>query len=358
MKSFVSSTPAWAEISLKALKNNFRELQKKARESEILPVVKANAYGHGLVPVSKTLLQTGARFLAVAYVQEGVDLRKAGVRCPILVLTPTLPPEIPILLRNKLTPQVSSYKGALALAQTAKKLGFPRVTAHVKLDTGMHRLGFQVGEAVREIIRMEKIPGFHMEALYTHMATADWSNPQYAWNQIALFKRTLGSLKRMPVFQTLASHVANSAALLAYYPQAEGTWARPGLALYGVYPNSRLKNRAKLTPVMQLRARILHIKTLEKGESVSYGLTYTAKKRIKVATLGIGYADGLHRSLSNKGVFLVHGKRVPLIGRVCMDMTMADVSKVPNVQIGDVATVFGRDGKDFLPVEEQAARAG
>jgi alanine racemase len=355
-----STTPAWAEISLSALRKNYLELKKLAGDSEILPVVKANAYGHGLVPIGKTLVQAGAPRLGVAFVQEGAALRKAGLRCPILVLTPTLPPEIPILLNYRLTPQVSSAAGAVKLAAAARKRGIKNLSVHVKLDTGMNRVGFKADDAVREISRLGKIKGLRIEALYTHLATADWTDPKYAWKQIALFKQALEKVGKIPFFHghPPSSHAANSAALLTYFPEAKGTWARPGLALYGIYPNPKMIGRARLTPVMQVKTRIIHIKTLDKGESVSYGRTYTAKKRIRLATLGMGYADGLLRSLSNKGVFLIRGKRVPQVGTVCMDMTMADVSKIPAAKVGDTATFFGRDGGQFLSVEEQAARAG
>ena len=351
------NTPAWAEVSLKALQSNFRALQKLAKGSEVLPVVKANAYGHGLVPVAKALVQAGADILAVAFVQEGVELRKAGVKCPILVLTPTLKKEIPSLLQNKLTPQVSSIQGARELAEAARKKKIQKVGVHVKIDTGMGRVGVQVGRALKEVEAIRRIPGIKVEAVYTHLATADWTDPKYAWHQITLFRRTSEALRRrlQGVFQP-ATHLANSAALMTYYPQSQGTWVRPGIALYGVYPNSQFKNKVKLTPVMQVRTRVLHVKNLEKGESVSYGRTYTAHRRINVATLGMGYADGLLRSLSNRGSCLIKGKKVPLVGTVCMDMTMADVSKIPGVRAGDIATIFGRDGKAFLPVEAQAAQ--
>ena len=356
MKSLIPTTPAWAEISLSALGQNFHELQRLAKGSEVLPVVKANAYGHGLVPVSKALIQAGARFLAVAFVQEGVALRHSGLNCPILVLTPTLPPEIPSLLNSRLTPQVSSLEGAKALANEARKLKINNLVVHVKIDTGMARVGVRASQALKEIAAIQNVPGIKVEAVYTHLATADWSDPKYAWKQITLFRQALEKINEAGM--TPSTHIANSASLITYYPQSKGTWVRPGIALYGVYPNPKMKNKAKLTPVMQLKTRVLHTKVLEKGESVSYGRTYTAKKKIKVATLGIGYADGLIRSLSNKGYCLIRGKKVPLIGTVCMDMTMADVSKVLGVKTGDVATIFGRDGKAFLPVEEQAALAG
>ena len=350
------TTPTWAEVSLSALKRNFKALQKLAKGSQVLPVVKASAYGHGLIPVSKSLLQAGAKFLAVAFVQEGVALRKAGVKNPILVLTPTLKAEIPLLLKNRLTPQVSSVEGARELSKAAQKLKIKNLAVHVKIDTGMARVGVQAAQALQEIEAIQRVPGIVVRGVYTHLATADWTDPKYAWGQITQFRQALEKLHRKGIVP--ATHVANSAALITYYPQSKGTWVRPGIALYGVYPHPSMKSRVHLTPVMQVKTRVLHTKTLEKGESVSYGRTYTAKRRIRVATLGMGYADGLLRSLSNKGSFLIRGKKVPIVGTVCMDMTMVDVSGVPGVKTGDAATFFGRDGKVFLPVEEQAAKAG
>ncbi len=357
-KNFAPSTPSWAEISLKALQHNFLELKRLAGDAEVLPVVKANAYGHGLVPVSKALVGAGAKALAVATVREGVTLRNAVVTCPILILTPTLPAEIPTLLQYCLTPQVSSVEGARELAKVAKQMKVSRVPIHLKLDTGMGRVGVRVERAVREFDTIRRIPGIRVDAVYTHLATADWLDPKYAWKQITLFKQALDGFRKISGGKTFQSHMANSAALLAYYPQSAGTWVRPGLALYGVYPNQNLRSKAKLIPVMQVKTRIIHLKALDKGQSVSYGRTYTAKKPIKVATLSLGYADGVQRVLSNKAHFLVRGKRVPVIGRVCMDMTLIDVSKVPGVKLGDIATFFGRDGKTVLSVNEQATLAG
>src|SRR5579872_5408329 len=191
MKTPLANTPAWAEVSLGALKRNFHELQRLAQDSEVLPVVKANAYGHGLVPVSKALIQAGAKFLAVAFVQEGVVLRKEGLNCPILVLTPTLPAEIPTLLNNRLTPQVSSLEGAKALAWTARKMKVRNLVVHVKIDTGMGRVGVRVSRVLKEIVAIQKVPGIKVEAVYTHLATADWSDPKFAWRQITLFKQAL-----------------------------------------------------------------------------------------------------------------------------------------------------------------------
>jgi alanine racemase len=360
MASTILSTPAWAEVSLSALQQNLKNLKGLAAPAGVFAMVKANAYGHGLIPASQAFLKAGAYGLAVAFTLEGIALRRAGLRCPILVVAPVLKPEIPDLLKAKLTPQISSYEGAREISETARKMKAGPVKVHVELDTGMGRVGFRPEEITQEIGRIGKLPHLQIEAFYTHFATADWADPKYAASQIEKFKN---------LFQTThffysdggkgtGSHLANSAALLTHSVKFPVTWARPGIALYGVAPSPRLKNRVQLLPAMQLKARIIHLKTLEKGESVSYGRTYFAKKKIRVATLGIGYADGLHRTLSNKGHCLIRGQRVPLIGTVCMDMTMADVTGVQGVKMGDAATLFGRDGKAVLPVEEQAALAG
>jgi len=350
------TTPTWAEVSLKALKSNFKSLQKLAHGSEILPVVKADAYGHGAIPVSKALLSAGAKSLAVAFVQEGVALRQAGIACPILVLTPTLPPEIPQLLKYRLTPQVSSLGDAKRLALAAKKGGRRPLDVQVKIDTGMGRVGVKFGGALREVQAIRRVPGLRVQALYTHLATADWSDPKYAWRQIARFQKALGDVQRTGAFPS--THLANSAALITYYPQSKGTWVRPGIALYGIHPNASMRSRVKLIPVMQVKTRVLYVKDMAKGESVSYGRTFTAKGRRRVATLAMGYADGLLRSLSNRGGFLVRGRKVPIVGTVCMDMTMVDVTRVPGIKPGDEAVFFGRQGRSTLPVEEQATKAG
>jgi alanine racemase len=347
-----SLTPTWAEVSLSALKANFKALQKLARGSEVLPVVKANAYGHGAAQVSKALVAAGAKFLAVAFVEEGVALRRGGLKVPILVLTPTFPVELPVLLKNKLIPQVSSVEGARAVSKAAQKLGLAKVGVHVKLDTGMARVGLRPNEALHALEAITRVPRIKVEGLYTHLATADWTDPKFAWGQITQFRQTLEKVHRKGLMP--ATHVANSAALITYYPQSQGTWVRPGIALYGVYPNPSLKNRVKLIPVMQVKTKVLQVKEMEKGESVSYGRTYHATRKIKVATLAMGYADGVPRRLSNKGVFLIRGKKAPIVGTICMDMTMVDVSRVPGVRVGEGALFFGKG----LPVEEQAALAG
>lgn len=351
MKRTDPPTPAWVEVDLSALKANFRVLRRLARGSGLIPVVKADAYGHGLVPVARALVSAGARKLAVAYVREGVALKRARLRADVLVLTPALPFEIPFALQHGLTLQISSREGAVEIDRAAGKLGLV-ACVHVKIDTGMGRVGFRPEKSLQDLLALYRLPNLRVESFYTHLATADWANPAYARRQALLFKRVMEATGQE------VCHVANSAALLTGLKTARGTWARPGLALYGIPPNPRLKRNAPLKPVMQFKCRVLQVKTLEAGESVSYNRTFIAKRRTVVATLAAGYADGLLRHLSNRGHALLRGRKVPLIGNVCMDMTMADATRIPGVKVGDIATFWGRDGKVSLGVEEQAADAG
>jgi alanine racemase len=338
-------------VDLAALRANYRALRARAGGAEILPVVKADGYGHGLVPVSRALVSAGARTLAVAYVREGADLRRAGLKADILVLTPTLPAEVPTALRLGLVLQVSTLSGARSLSRTARRLR-TRARVHVKVDTGMGRVGFRPEQSLADLLSLFRLEGLRLEGFYTHLATADWADPAYARRQALLFKRVLEATGQE------VGHVANSAALLTGMESARGTWARPGLALYGVLPSPRLAGKVSLRPVMQFKCRVIQVKTIGPGESVSYNRTFIAKRPTRVATLAAGYADGVNRHLSNRGHALVRGRRVPLIGNVCMDMTLADVTAVPGVREGDTAVLWGRDGKAVLGVGEQASDAG
>lgn len=346
----------WAEISLTALQKNFKTLQKKANNSKILPVVKANAYGHGLIPISKALVQFGAQMLAVAYVQEGIQLRKNGIQCPILVLTPTLNFEIPDLLEYNLIPQISSLQGALEISKIARRFKAKPII-HLKIDTGMRRVGFSIRNWKTDLNQLFQLPNIQIRGIYTHLATADMDNKKYTYKQIDDFYHLIEQIRKN-FNRNLEIHIANSAAILFHYSQVGGDWVRPGLSLYGVYPRMELLETNLLDPVMCLKTRVIHLKTILKNESVSYGRTFLAKKRTRVATIGIGYADGLLRSLSNRGTCLIHGKMAPIIGTICMDMTMVDISKISKVQIGDEVVLFGRGKNAYLPVEHQAKVAG
>lgn len=346
---------ASAEVDLSALQRNFKRLRRLAGKTLLWPVVKADAYGHGLVEVARALLHVGADRFTVAFWHEGARLRQAGIRSPILLIAPLAPGEEEAALRWRLTPQISSFEGALALSQAARKQGVP-ARVHVEIDSGMGRVGFSPEEWRRAAAKIRSLPFLHVEMIYTHLATADWENPAFAKKQVHAFQALLAEENRK-VGVSFGAHLSNSAALLSGFSPKPSLGARPGLSLYGVYPHSRFRKNLALEPVMTFRAKLIHVKTLEKGESVSYGRTFIAPRRMRIGVLGIGYADGVLRSLSNRGAVWVKGKRAPIRGAVCMDMTMVDLTTCRGARPGDEAVVFGREGKKTYPVEEQAEAA-
>jgi alanine racemase len=350
------SRPAWIEVSHGAFRRNLRALRALARPAGILPVIKADAYGHGMVPLSKVLRAEGVEAAAVALAQEGAELRASGWRGGILLLEPTLPEFMPLILKHRLTPQISSIEEALSLDRLAGRSHVKDHPVHVEVDSGMARVGFRPEALSAAFPRLARLRNIRVAAFYTHLATADWKEPAYAEHQIALFHHLREEASVYLPFSPW--HLANSAALLGLIPGAKGDWMRPGLALYGISPNAALARKVVLEPVMSFKARVLSVKRLERGETVGYNRTFVASRPTTVAVLSAGYADGIHRSLSNKGHVLVRGRKAPMIGTVCMDMTMVDVTAVPGVKVGDTGVFFGRQGKAVLRVEEQAVAAG
>jgi len=319
-----------------------------------MAVVKSNAYGHGAVLMGRLLERLGVGGLAVATLEEAVELREARVRLPILVLNPGWPAEAPWVVRHDLIQSLSSMDMLYALSRAARAQG--RVArVHVEVDTGMNRLGWDWRDAARFVEIVGETPALRMEGLYTHLATADGVHDAFAREQI---RRILSVWRRLsPVLQRSARHlhVANSAAL-AMWPRAlksPFTLARPGLVLYGGQP---LVGRQvlPLKPVMTVKAKILAVREVRAGTPVGYGQTFMARRKTRVATIGMGYGQGYSRDLSNRGLVLVGGTRCPVIGRVCMDHVMVDVTKVPLSEAGDLAVVIGVQGGERITVEEHA----
>jgi alanine racemase len=298
----------------------------------------------------------GVTTAAVALAHEGAVLRKNGWRGSILLLEPTLPDDLPLLFRHRLTPQVSSLGEALRLDRMARRLGRRGFPVQVEVDSGMGRVGFRPEELRRDLPRISRLEGIRISAVYTHLATADWKDGVYARHQIGLFHYLRDELSAS--IPSVPWHLANSAALLGRISESRGNWMRPGLALYGVPPNALLARRVRLEPVMSFRAKVLQVKTIQRGESVGYNRIFTAARPTRVAVVAAGYADGILRSLSNKGQVLIRGRKVSMVGTVCMDMTMLDVTGITGVKAGDTATFFGKDGRISLPVEDQARAAG
>lgn len=331
----------WAEIYLDRAAHNFNSIRKQTG-ADVIAVIKADAYGHGAIPLARLYETLGARCFGVACVEEGVALREAGIRTPILLLGIVPEEDVREALAYNLTLAAYSTRFAKCVSEAAEELGIPAFL-HIKVDTGMGRIGFSP-DAVDEIIALKSLPGVALEGIFTHFAQGD--EEPYTELQLARLNRLLKALEvgsvNLPV-----CHCANSAAVL-HYKKAHGTYVRPGIILYGLEAEG-----SDLVPVMELKTRVCELRIVPAGETIGYGRTYTAPRETTVAVVPAGYADGVPRLLSNRASFLVHGKRAPIRGRVCMDMTMLDVTEIPDVQIGDEVTIFGKD----LSADEQAKHA-
>ncbi|NLP43624.1 MAG: alanine racemase [Peptococcaceae bacterium] len=340
--------PVWAEVNLAALKRNLQRI-KQYTDSEIMPIVKANAYGHGAVEVVGALREEGIKRFGVAFLEEALVLRQYYPDLTIMVIGPTLPEFSEILVQQDIIPEVCQWEQAEALSAAATKL---KKTArlHLKVDTGMGRIGFREN-ALKEIKRIARLPNIFIEGIYTHLATADSVDLTYAYKQLQTFDKLYESLcaegLEIPI-----RHAANSPAVLRL-PQSHYELCRPGIILYGIAPTKGLET--EFEPVMSLKARIVHLKTIDKGQSVSYNRSFIAAYPTRVATLPIGYADGLRRGLSNGGEVLLNGQRAVIIGQICMDQTMVDVTEIEGVKLGDVVTILGRDGEETISAAKMAA---
>lgn len=352
----------WREISLSNLEHNYKTLRAMLPAGcRFLGIVKANAYGNGAVRVARKLEELGCDYLAVACVDEAADLRSAGITMPILILGSTPADYAGELLDLNLTQTVVDLETAQALSDAAVKAG-KKMKVHVKLDTGMSRLGLLCDEehmdvSADQVAQLCALPGLEHEGVFTHFSDSDGSE-EYTMLQLTRFLETLKRLEEKGITFPIR-HCANSGAVLNY-PCTHLDMVRPGLSLYGHYPDPSCEglDGPGLLPVMELKSRVSAVRNLPAGTVVSYGRTFTLKRESCLAVLPVGYADGLHRLCSNQMEVLIHGKRVPIVGRICMDMCMADVTDIPGVQVDDVATVYGQDGDDSLPIEEAARTAG
>jgi alanine racemase len=343
-------------IDLDALVHNYQQVVRCAAGRKILAVVKADAYGHGAVEVSRRLLEHGANMLGVALVEEGRALRDAGINAPILMMGALFPEQAEAVVAGRLTPVVFTMPVAHALSAAAKKQG-TTIPVHVKIDTGMGRIGILPEEALSFIEALRKLGCITVEGLMTHFADADLCDKQYASYQVGRLEKLLDILNRKGI-DISVRHAANSAAVLDF-PEGLLTMVRPGLMLYGYNPLAERKSGgADLRPVLSLATRIIYLKEVPAGTPISYGRTYVTKQRSTIATLPIGYADGYSRSLSNKGAALVRGRRALLVGRVCMDMCMLDVTDIPDVREGDDAVLIGSQGKEQITADDIAAETG
>lgn len=335
----------WAEIHLDNLAWNYQQLRARAPHSKFLGLVKANAYGHGAVPVAKKLEELGAEYLAVACLAEAVELREAGVTAPIIILGYTPVEDTQTLLELRVTQTIYDLELAQRFSQAAQTAG-GRLLCHLKVDTGMSRLGVlcredSIDEAADELEAMYRLPGLDVEGLFQHFADAD-TCPEYSEMQISRYNAILGALEERGCTFRIRHCCAGAATL--NYPQVHYDMIRPGILLYGYSPDHACDGMLDVRPVMEVKSRIASVKHLPKGTCISYGRTYTLERDSVVAAVTMGYADGLPRLLSGKLEFLWKGQKVRQIGRVCMDMCMIDVTDLPDVQVGDEVTIFGPEG--------------
>ena len=343
--------PTWAEINLRHLMHNFRQVRRRLLpKTRIMVTVKADAYGHGLIPISRKLVSCGVDYLGVASVEEGIALRKAGIRTPVLVMGLVLKKDIAPLLRYRLTATVCDEALAHALNDRARLYKRP-LDVHIKVDTGMGRLGVLPEEVLPLVRKIHQLKNLRIEGIFTHFTMAD-SDKNFTHRQIRLFRRLLDDLKKEGIRIPLA-HAANSMGVLDF-KQGHFNMVRPGLIIYGLHPKEDLK--IKLKPLLVLKSRVIFKKRLPPGWGVSYGRTYITKKKTTVITLPIGYGDGYPRILSNKAPVLIGGKRFKVCGRICMDHMMVDVGD-SKVRIGDEVVLIGSQGKMRITAEELARLA-
>lgn len=348
--------PTAAYIDLKALEHNYLELRHKITPgANMMAVVKANAYGHGAVEVARALEELGCSCFGVAIPEEGIKLREAGISRPITVLGGIFPDQAEDLIEHNLTPVVFDMAAARALDEAAKKRAVV-FAVHVKLDTGMGRLGVLPEDAPMFFSELKGLGNLRVEALLSHFAESETEEKDFSRRQLSAFLKAVDDIRSIGVDPGLLE-MANSAALVDF-EEARLSMVRPGIMLYGSYPTERLRGSVKLKPVMQLKTRVLFIKSVPAGFTVSYGRKFTTKRPSLIATLPIGYADGVPRKLGNSGEVLVGGRRAPIAGTVCMDLTMIDVTGIPGVKTGDEAIIIGTQGSEFIPAEEVAERAG
>ena len=348
-----------ALISLDAIRYNFEQMKKNIKEgTKIIAVIKADAYGHGAVPIARMLEKFDYIWgFATATAEEALALRKAGVMKPILILGIVFDEYYPELVRNHIRPAVCEYEEARKLSAEAVSQG-ETVHIHIALDTGMTRIGFaDIPESVEEIRKIAALPNLEIEGMFTHFARADEYDRSPAMVQLERYREFSERVAEAGVEIPL-HHCSNSAGIIRV-PEANLSIVRAGITIYGIYPSAQVETDiVRLAPVMELKSHVTYVKDVEPGTAISYGGTFAADRKLRVATVPVGYADGYPRQLSNKGWVLIHGQKAPILGRICMDQFMVDVTDIPDVCKGDEVTLIGRDGDEFISMDEMGELSG
>lgn len=342
----------YLRIDLDRICGNIKEVMKKVgNDTKVMAVVKADAYGHGAIEVTKALSEIGTYGFAVATVGEALALRRAGITKPILILDFVFPNQFETIIRNDIMLTVFRYEIAKELNEVAEQMG-TTAHIHIKVDTGMGRIGYiPDNESIDEICRIARLPNIKIDGIFTHFACADEVDKTSMNKQYDIFKGFVNRLEDSGIEIPL-KHVCNSAAIIDSSDKFLNM-VRSGIITYGLYPSEFVhKENLHIQPAMELHSLVINVKTIHKGDTVSYGSTYIADKPTVIATIPVGYADGYPRMLSNKGSVIIHGKRAKIVGRICMDQFMVDVTDIPDVSIGDGVTLIGRDGEECITCEE------
>ncbi len=345
-------TRTYSVIHLDAIYNNIQEVKKNiGDDTRILAIVKANAYGHGAVPVAKAISDKVYGF-AVATVKEALELRHNGINNFILILGYACKAEYEVMIRNDITFALLTKEMAYDISECATRLNMT-AKCHIKINTGMNRIGFPVNdETVCDIEDIDNLPNMDCEGIFMHFATADEKDKSFSHEQFKKFMWLIDELKGRDI-EFKIRHCANSAAIIDM-PEYKLDMVREGIVLYGLLPSREVNRGLNFKPAMEIKSHVIFVKDLPAGEGISYGRTYVAEHDMRVATIAMGYADGYPRSLSSKGYVLIHGKKAPILGRVCMDQMVVDVTDIPQVKVEDVVTIVGYDGDSAVTIDELA----
>lgn len=344
-----------ANVNLDAICDNILNIKKLTGEkTKLMAILKADGYGHGAIPIAQTLDHIGVDAFGIAIIEEGIQLRNAGIDKPILILGYTPKEQYKELVEYNISQTIFQYDLAKELSDEALRQN-KVAPVHIKLDTGMTRLGFRdTEESIDNIKKIAQLKGVKIEGLFSHFACADEADKTSANNQLKRFLYFVNRLEQEGI-ELPIKHIANSAAII---DMSEATFdmVRSGISTYGLYPSEEVdKEQLKLTPALELKSHVSYVKDVEPGIGVSYGSTYVTRKKSRIATIPVGYGDGYPRQLSSKGRVIIHGKSAPILGRVCMDQFMVDVTHIDNVKQGDSVILIGRDGDQFISVEEIGA---
>ena len=342
-----------ANVYLDAIRHNLLEVRKLLeKDTMLMAIIKADAYGHGAVPLARAIGDNGnIDYYGVAIIEEAVELREAGIHKPILILGYTPKEQYDLVVAHEVTQTVFQYEMAKALSEEAKRQG-KTAKIHIKIDTGMTRLGYTDNdESLDEIKRIATLDNIEIEGLFSHFARADETDKSSTEKQLQRYVAFVNKLEQHGI-HIRVKHIANSAGIIEF-PGAYFNMVRCGIATYGIYPSDMVNREAvHLIPAMELKTRVIYLKDVEPGVGISYGATYVTKRKTKIATIPVGYADGYSRNLSNQGKVIVRGQYAPILGRICMDQFMVDVTDIKDVEQGDVVTLLGKDGEACITAEE------